>query len=68
MKVCSICSEEICTPDGENRCVTCEEVVAQQENLEAKARARKKRRERDDVMRSLGLVKVRGSMGGTYWE
>lgn len=26
------------------------------------------RRERDQVMRSLGLTKVKGSFGGTYWE
>ncbi len=26
------------------------------------------RRERDGVLRSLGLVKVRGGLGGTYWE
>jgi hypothetical protein len=26
------------------------------------------RRERDQVMRDLGLKKVRGMLGGTYWE
>ena len=26
------------------------------------------RRERDDAMRSLGLVRVRGALGGVYWE
>ena len=26
------------------------------------------RRERDQVMRDSGLVKVRGNLGGTYWE
>jgi len=26
------------------------------------------RRAKDDVMRSLGLVRVRGALGGTYWE
>ena len=26
------------------------------------------RKIRDQVMRDLGLVKVRGAMGGTYWE
>ena len=26
------------------------------------------RRMRDDAMRSIGLVKVSGNMGGTYWE
>jgi hypothetical protein len=26
------------------------------------------RRAKDDVMRSLGLVRVRGALGGSYWE
>lgn len=26
------------------------------------------RRDRDQAMRDLGLVKVRGALGGTYWE
>ena len=28
----------------------------------------KARQSRDNVMRDLGLVKVRGTLGGTYWE
>jgi hypothetical protein len=28
----------------------------------------KQRRERDQVMRDMGVVKVRGALGGTYWE
>jgi hypothetical protein len=32
---------------------------------EARAKAR---RERDDVLRDLGLTRVRGALGGTYWE
>lgn len=31
-------------------------------------RANRARRERDQVMRDCGLVKVRGAKGGTYWE
>lgn len=26
------------------------------------------RRDKDDALRSLGLVKVRGALGGVYWE
>ena len=26
------------------------------------------RKIREEIMRDLGLVKVRGAMGGTYWE
>ena len=65
MKVCEICGVEISTRDGENRCQKCESL-----DLSAKRRAKanRARRERDQVMRGLGLVKVRGALGGTYWE
>lgn len=63
MKVCEDCGCAIDhTKDGENKCEACDNKVRKS----AKARAR--RRERDSVMRSLGLVKVRGALGGTYWE
>ena len=32
------------------------------------ARARETRKAREDAYRSCGLVKVRGALGGTYWE
>lgn len=32
------------------------------------ARARTNRKMKDEALRSLGLVKVRGQLGGTYWE
>ncbi len=63
MKVCEICGEEIYTKDGENRCESCEVKVV---NRRAKANAA--RRTREAVLRSVGLVKVRGALGGTYWE
>ena len=31
-------------------------------------RHNKGRRERDQAMRDMGIVKVRGALGGTYWE
>lgn len=31
-------------------------------------RHNKARRSRDAAMRDLGMVKVRGALGGTYWE
>ena len=31
-------------------------------------RANISRAQKNDVMRSLGLVKVRGALGGIYWE
>ena len=64
MKVCELCGEEIATPDGENRCRACDE----NESKAKRAAANRRRRELDQVMRDLGLVKVRGALGGTYWE
>lgn len=37
-------------------------------SVAAIARQRTARRERDQAMRDLGLQRVRGSLGGTYWE
>lgn len=34
----------------------------------SRKRASDAKKEKEDVMRSLGLVKVRGALGGTYWE
>jgi hypothetical protein len=62
MKVCEKCGLEISTKDGDNLCRDCEEGRRKKESRN------KARRERDSIMRSLGLVKVRGSMGGVYWE
>ena len=62
MKVCEKCGNEIATKDGDNTCSKCE-------NRKTKSKAASKaRRERDEVMRSMGMTKVRGAMGGVYWE
>jgi hypothetical protein len=70
MKVCEICGNEIGTRDGDNTCRGCEdaESVRSQAASAKRARAAANRRARDAAMRSCGLVKVRGAMGGTYWE
>lgn len=64
MKVCEKCGEEIGTKDGENRCEPCEEAVSRAKRAKASAN----RRARAEAMRSLGMVRVRGALGGTYWE
>jgi hypothetical protein len=61
MKVCAECGIEIATRDGDNLCRECEDGTR-------KAKRKAKRRERDLLMRSLGLNKVKGAMGGTYYE
>ena len=57
MKVCEICGDEIYTRDGENRCHECDSEIKAKKRKEKSNR----RRERDGVMRSLGIVKVRGA-------
>lgn len=37
-------------------------------NLDAQARAKARRRGLREAMGSIGAVRVRGAMGGTYWE
>ena len=62
MKVCEDCGCEIDTMDGDNKCRICDNKVRKS------AKARANRKEKDSIMRSLGLVKVKGALGGTYWE
>jgi hypothetical protein len=61
MKVCKRCGVEIDTKDGDNLCRACNDGK----------RPRKKglsKKGREETLRSLGLVKVKGALGGTYWE
>lgn len=60
MKICRKCGQEIVTVDGENTCRDCKEKAK-------KARAARQRAN-DDALHSLGLTKVKGAMGGVYWE
>lgn len=62
MKVCESCEAEIDTKDGENLCASCEKSAAWRKRQREAARARRA------AMDSIGMVRVRGSMGGTYWE
>jgi len=67
MKVCENCGIEIYTKDGENLCNICEEAEGDKLKLR-RQRAKMARRSYDQAMRDCGLTKVKGSMGGTYWE
>lgn len=66
MKVCEVCGCEIWTRDGDNRCAKCDDIEEKSKPTVRKRVGASK--ERDQVMRDLGLVKVRGALGGTYWE
>ena len=65
MKVCEICGDEIATKDGENICRDCNDCV---DRGLTKVRNKLNKWEREKILRSLGLVKVKGNLGGTYWE
>jgi hypothetical protein len=51
---------EIGNHDTKN-CETCKARLAT-------VKANLKHRKKEDFLRSLGLTKVKGSLGGTYWE
>ena len=65
MKVCENCGREISTKDGENTCSQCTELEGTSVKRVSRKRAKK---ERESVYKLLGLKKVKGSLGGTYWE
>lgn len=67
MKVCENCTSEDVGLDGENLCPACDATEGDKVKLR-RQRAKVQRKAREDVMRSMGLVKVRGSLGGVYWE
>lgn len=64
MKFCEICGDEISTKDGENRCTECEE----KEKSQVRGKRRALKQAQEQAMKDMGLVKVRGAMGGVYWE
>jgi hypothetical protein len=67
MKMCENCSAEIGTRDGDSLCEVCDRAEGDK-NLLAKQRRKINRKAREDALKSCGLVKVRGALGGTYWE
>ena len=49
--------------------VDCEECEKRDERAKARSkRARDNRKAKDYALESMGLTKVKGAMGGTYWE
>ena len=66
MKFCEICGEEISTRDGENRCAICADAFAL--STLQKKRIKARRKARHQAMLDLGLVRVRGALGGVYYE
>jgi len=65
MKMCQECGDEIDGLDGDNLCRECDDAAA---DGKRRARARQMRKERHDILTSLGLTRVRGALGGVYYE
>jgi len=64
MKVCERCGDEISTRDGVNYCHQCENDI----DNDKKNKHKEARKAKEEMLKSLGLVKVCGALGGTYWE
>ena len=69
MKICVQCGKEITPQDGDHwmlcfLCSTCAENVANKKRLRRNALARA----RHQAMLDCGLVRVKGALGGTYYE
>lgn len=62
MKVCESCDAEISSKDGDNRCESCEKKKSRNK------RAAENRRAMYEAMKSLGMARVRGALGGVYYE
>jgi uncharacterized Zn finger protein (UPF0148 family) len=62
METCKVCGGGLI--GKEKICPTCKRKARQARQ----ARARQARQARESVMRDMGLVKVRGALGGVYWE
>ena len=58
LKVAGFCDYHFCGLDESDS------VISEVKRL----RHNKARRDRDQVMRDMGMVKVHGALGGTYWE
>jgi hypothetical protein len=53
-----------CTEKCQKPCANC----TCDKKKEAQKRSYANRKAREQVMRDMGLVKVRGALGGVYWE
>lgn len=65
MKVCEKCHTEIDTKEGENACPQCD---GQERRVSKPRKKRTSRKDMDSLMASLGMKRVRGALGGTYYE
>ena len=64
---CKCCGEVVTIFDDERRKQFCD-ACSKERAAKSKKRAATHRQMKDQVMRDCGLVKVRGALGGIYWE
>lgn len=67
MKVCNKCGIEIDGLDGDNYCPDCDRDDPPP-SPKQKQTKKLSRKAREEIYRELGLVKVKGALGGSYWE
>lgn len=65
MKVCNQCGDEIYTKEGVNTCKNCMKPC---KNKTEADKRRSRRRELDAAMASVGMTRVKGALGGVYYE
>lgn len=58
----------LCADAGPEPFGRCDQPAETREQFDKRTARNKARRDRDQLRRDLGLVKVRGNLGGTYWE
>jgi len=59
--VCIRCGNAFVSSRSHDLCPDCRK-------RESRKRAYLRRKERESILRDCGLVKVRGALGGVYWE
>lgn len=65
IKTCDTCGTQIGAGEDRELCLWCSRLNP---SKSAKERRRRNKSIRESVLRDLGMVKVRGALGGTYWE
>ena len=71
MKVCEICESPIDGHrDGDNRCdkLSCQNAPDVEHEETPKPKRKRRKSATQEVMESLGLTRVRGALGGVYYE
>lgn len=65
--MCNKCGVEIDGLDGDNYCPDCENGNTSLPSKKKKTKTLTQA-DREEILRDLGLVKVKGALGGTYFE